>query len=96
MRKYCVKTFDPEHFEPGKERGEVVVEFKDYLYDPKREKAMARAVVVEDTLRQNIWIEIDHGKEGWYIHVAPGCGALPTVGVQRAVDLAFEAVRASN
>ncbi len=96
MKTYCVEHFDPERFQPNQERGEIVVEFKDYLYDPKREKAMARAVVVEDALRQEVWIEIDHGDEGWFIHVAPGCGALPTVGVQRAVELAYEAVRASN
>ncbi len=95
VRTYCVEDFNPERFQPALERGEVVVKFQDYLYDPNRQKAMARALVVEDTLTQTIWIEIDRGEKGWYVHVAGGCGALPTVGVQRAVDLAYEAVVAS-
>lgn len=96
LKTYCADNFNPERFHPALERGEVVVKFEDYLFDPEREKAMARALVVEDTLTQTIWIEIDRGERGWYIHVAAGSGALPTVGVQRAVDLAYEAVVASN
>ncbi len=96
LRTYCVDNFNPKRFHPSLERGEVVVKFQDYLFDPEREKAMARALIVEDTLTQTIWIEIDRGEKGWYIHVAGGSGALPTVGVQRAVDLAYEAVVAST
>ena len=96
MRTYCVDNFNPERFQPFLESGEVVVKFQDYLYDPKKEKAMVRALVVEDTLIQTIWVEIDRSERGWHIHVAAGCGALPTIGVQRAVDLAYEAVMATN
>jgi len=87
LKTYCVKHFDPDRFNPSNERGEIVVEFKEFIYDPKGLKGMARVIVVEDEVTQNLWIEIDHSEEGWYIHVARGCGALPTVGVQRALDL---------
>ena len=96
LKTYCVDNFNPKRFQPSLERGEVVVRFQDFLYDPRREKAMARALVVEDTLTQTIWIEISRGERGWFIHVATGCGALPTMGVQRAIDLAYEAVVAST
>jgi hypothetical protein len=91
LKTYCAKHFDPDHFNPSNERGEIVVEFKEFIYDPKRLKGMARAIVVEDGVTQKFWIEIDHGEEGWYIHVAQGCQALPTVGVQRALDLVYAA-----
>lgn len=92
VKTYCVDHFDPDHFDPVSDHGEVVVEFKDYLYDPARKKAMTRAVVVEDELTQHVWIEIARGEAQWFIHLAPGCCAVPSVGVQRAVDLVYEAV----
>lgn len=96
VKTYCVDHFDPERFAPEEERVDIVVKFKDYLYDPLRQKAMTRALVVEETITQTIWIEIGRGERGWHIHPASGSGALPTVGVQRAVDLAYEAVMAST
>jgi hypothetical protein len=86
-----VKHFDPDRFNPSNQRGDLVVEFKEFIYDPKRLKGMARVMVVEDVVTQGFWIEIDRGEEGWHIHVARGCEALPTVGVQRALDLAYAA-----
>jgi tRNA (guanine-N7-)-methyltransferase len=91
LKTYCVKHFDPDLFKPSNERGEIVVAFKEFMYDPKRLKGMVRVFVVEDDVTQNFWIEIDSGKEGWYIHVARGCQALPTVGVQRALELVYAA-----
>jgi hypothetical protein len=87
-----VRHFDPDHFNPCNERGEIVVEFKEFVYDTKRLKGMVRVFVVEDDVTQNFWITIDHGEGGWYIHVARGCQALPTAGVQRALDLVYAAV----
>lgn len=91
LKTYCVKQFDPDCFNPSNERGDIVVEFKEFIYDPNRLKAMARVFVVEDELSQHFWIEIARGEEGWYIHVARGSDALPTTGVQRALDLAYAA-----
>ena len=91
LKTYCVRHFDPDRFNPSNERGEIVVEFKDFVYDPKRLKGMVRVFVVEDDVTQNFWIEIDYGEDGWYIHVARGCQALPTVGVQHALDLVYAA-----
>ena len=95
VKTYRAAAFDPSRFRPRQERGEVVVEFKDFLYDPGQKRAMARAVVVEDDLNQNIWLAIDWKESVWHIHVASGSNVVSTVGVQRALDLAYEAVIAS-
>ncbi|HNU72985.1 MAG TPA: tRNA (guanosine(46)-N7)-methyltransferase TrmB [Thermodesulfobacteriota bacterium] len=95
VKTYRAAAFDPSRFRPRQERGEVVVEFKDFLYDPEQKRAMARAVVVEDDLNQNIWLAIDWKESVWHIHVASGSNVVSTVGVQRALDLAYEAVIAS-
>ena len=86
------KDFDPERFSLRNHRGEINVEFKEALYDPKQEKAMVRVLVAEEGLVQNFWIEIVKKEKEWRIRPAKGCGLLPTAGAQRALDLVFQAV----
>jgi tRNA (guanine-N7-)-methyltransferase len=92
LKTYRVPHFDPDRFQPAGERGELIVEFKEFLYDPRRQKGMARAFVAEEGLKQEIWIQIVRREQDWHIGLARGCGFLPTVGVQRALDLARDAV----
>ena len=90
MITHRVGNFDPYSFRPANDRGEIVVEFKDFLYDSKRLKGMVRSVVGEDNLVQDIWIEIARGEKDWHIRPAKGCSIIPTAGVQRALDLVWD------
>lgn len=91
LRTYRVQDFDPERFQPTGERGEVAVEFKEFLYDAKRRKGMTRVVVAEGNLTQHLWIEIVWGERRWHIRPAQGCEIIPTLGLQRALDLVHQA-----
>lgn len=91
LRTYRISTFDPESFSPDHLRGDVVVEFKDFLYDPVRKRAMVRAIVVEDEFLQDFWIEIRYSEKDWIIRPHEGCGWIPTVGTQKALDLVHAA-----
>ena len=91
LKTYHLEQFDPDRFHPMDERGETVVEFKEFLYDPKHPKGMALVVVAEENLTQRFWIEIGKSRDRWYIRPAQGCGVVPTAGVQRALDLAYNA-----
>ncbi|MCS7208840.1 MAG: tRNA (guanosine(46)-N7)-methyltransferase TrmB [Fimbriimonadales bacterium] len=91
METYCVQQFDPARFQPADVKEAVHVVFKEMRYDPVRQIAMTRVVVVEDDLTQHFWIEVVREGDQWRIRPAPGCGVVPTVGVQRALD----AVRAA-
>lgn len=91
VKTYCIERFDPETFSPANERGEVVVQFQDFLFDPKRQRGMVRVMVMEDVFSQDFWIDIESRKNGWHITVAHGCEVASTVGVQRALDLVYEA-----
>lgn len=95
LETYRIAQFDPAHFAPISTRGEMVVEFKEFLYDPVRKRGMQRAIVVEEGVLQDFWIEIAFAKQAWAIRPAAGCGVVPTVGVQRALDLVRDAVEAS-
>lgn len=86
METYRVARFDPEHFHPEDAHDEPYVFFKEVRYDPERAIGMVRVVVVEDDLTQHFWIEIVSTPQGWHIRPMVGCGIVPTVGVQRALD----------
>jgi tRNA (guanine-N7-)-methyltransferase len=92
-----VTQLNADVFAPKGCRGDPTVEFKDLLYDARRERGMVRCVVGEDRLLQNFWIEIVREPERWCIRPARGCAIIPTRGVQRALDLVHEAaVRTST
>lgn len=67
--------------------GDLGVFVKDFLYDPGRRRALVRAVALEDGLKQAFYIEILPRDHRWLVRPAPGCGVLPTVGVQRALEV---------
>ena len=87
------KDFDPDRFQPRDESGEISVIFKEFLYDPKRHVAMSHVLVSEDGLTQKFWIQIAKRGEEWHIGPSSTATALPTVGVQRALDLVRDACR---
>jgi len=91
LKTHKLERFDHEHFHPSGCRGNIVVEFKEYLFDSKRKKGMIRSLVVEGGFKQDFWIEICEGENGWHIRPAKGCGIIPTAGAQRALDLVKEA-----
>ena len=85
---YRIKNFDPENFTPSGQTGRITVQFRDTIYDPQKKKAMVQALVAEDRLIQDIWIEIAFTDENlWIIRVSRGSAVLPTAGVLRALEL---------
>jgi len=91
LMTYQVEHFDPDRFHPVNERGDTIAEFKEFLYDHKRQTGMVRVIVAEENLTQHFWIEIGREGECWHIRPAEGCGVVPTMGVQRALDLVHDA-----
>jgi tRNA (guanine-N7-)-methyltransferase len=91
VQTHRLTSFHPERFRPVGVRADIAIEFKDFLFDPQLQRGMVWVFVSEDTLQQNFWIEIAHGDARWYIRPARGCSVVPTVGVQRALDLVRDA-----
>ena len=96
MQTYRIPVFDPDRFAPTDRHGELTVEFKEHLYDPKRRKLMTRVMIIEEPLIQDIWIEVTWVENAWSIRPAWGCRMIPTAGVQLALDLVREAVERST
>jgi hypothetical protein len=92
LKTHRVDHFNPERFRPSGSKGRYIVEFKDVLFDFKRQIAMIRVFVKEDNLSQNFWIEVVKKNQGWHIRPAKGCSLIPTRGAQRALDLTRDGV----
>jgi len=89
-----IPEFAPERFRFRGSRGEIVVEGKEFLYDPERQKAMMRCLAGEDGWFQEFWIEIVRLEGAWHIRPAKGCNIVPTVSLQCALDLVRDAALA--
>jgi tRNA (guanine-N7-)-methyltransferase len=88
-----VPHFEADRFEPPSIRGDITVASKSFLFDPKRLVAMLRVVIVEENFTQNLWIRIARQGDGWTIQPSVGCGYVPTLGVQQAVQAVHDAIR---
>lgn len=83
-----VQNFDPDANLEGAQDAPVV-QFRQQIFDAERKVWMVLTTVVEDYLNQTFWIEARYHPEdsSWHIRPALGGGYLPTLGVQRALEL---------
>jgi tRNA (guanine-N7-)-methyltransferase len=95
LQTYRIAHFDAMHFVPDTLHGAVTVTCKEFLYDPRRQKGMVWVFVAEEGLTQDFWIEITRSGTAWAIRPARGCGMVPTVGVQCALDFVYAAAQQS-
>ena len=91
VKAYFLKDLEPEQIKFTDQSGLVSVQFSDFLCDAVRKKAMVHAIVTEERRSHHVWIMIVHTSKGWCIAPADGTAVLPTEGVQKAVELVFEA-----
>ena len=91
MKNYKVDKFSPEKFSMEGTRGDITVDCKEFLYDPKAKKAMVRVVTAEENLTQNFWIKIVQDRGKWLIMLDADSGAVATQGVKKALELVYEA-----
>ena len=90
MKQLTIRDFDPQHFPIPDEQGEATIIFKEYLYDPRQNKALVHVLVVEKNLTQHFWMTIIRKSKGWLIMPLEGCFYIPTPGIQRALELTQE------
>lgn len=82
---------NPEALTTWEDWGEISVLCKDVLHDREAGRALLRMVVLEDDLEQAFYLELMPRPEGGHLlRPAPGCGVLPSLGVQRALEVAAQ------
>ncbi len=93
LQTHRLDHFEPAAFQLVHERGPVSVECKEFLFDPMRQRGMVWVFAIEEHLTQNFWIEIAYYNRLWHIRPARGCSVIPTLSVQRALDVVRDAAR---
>jgi tRNA (guanine-N7-)-methyltransferase len=93
LQTHRLDHFDPTAFQLSHERGPISVECKEFLFDPKHQRGMVWVFAIEESLTQNFWIEIVYYNRLWHIRPARGCSVIPTMSVQRALDVVRDAAQ---
>ncbi|UQZ89655.1 hypothetical protein C4J81_10710 [Deltaproteobacteria bacterium Smac51] len=88
MQAYYRDDFNPETYQPQDSAGDIVVKFREFIFDPKRQEGMLRTFVVEGTLTQEFFIKIFQHGQRWKFTPAIGSQLYPTQGIARALELA--------
>jgi tRNA (guanine-N7-)-methyltransferase len=86
-----LSAFDPENFRPVGEEGPITVKFQEFLYDPKLRKGLLRAMVMEENLMQDVFVQIEERGGYWHVGLAQIAQIVPTLGIRRALELARDA-----
>ncbi len=82
-----IENLDPARLEVFEQWGETPVLCKDVLFDAASGRGMLRMVVLEQGLEQAFYLELLPAQGGHVLRPAPGCGVLPSLGVQHALEL---------
>ncbi len=88
MQAYYRDQFDPATFRPEGSTGDIVVKFKEFIFDRELGQGLLRAFVVEGPLVQDFFIRISREENRWKVSPAIGSQLFPTQGVARALELA--------
>ncbi len=95
MRTYrWTGTFQPDDLTwPEKVvDSDVVLVFKETLWDAHRHVYMIKVIIREDTFLQKVWLELRNIGTIWRLAPSDGCKFVPTYGLQRALDVAAEVI----
>ena len=87
MQAYYRQNFDPATFAPENCNGEIVVKFRELIFDQARQEALLRAFVVEGSLSQDFFIRLKKEDDRWKISPAISGQLFPTRGIARALEL---------
>lgn len=90
VRAFYRTELDPAAFHPQGLAGEdLVVGFKEFIYDPGRAEGLLRTLVVEGHLTQDFYIRLRREPDGrWKVSPAAPARLFPTRGLVRALELA--------
>lgn len=90
MKHHVVANFDPENFAPQDEKEPYSVQFKQFIFDQKKNIGLLEVHTHQETIEQHFFVRIKKQEKGWKIHPAGGPPILPIPSAQRALDIVKE------
>jgi len=91
VKSYRLGDFDPARFAFEDHKGPVSVIFKDFMFDPQRQRAEVYVLVAEQHLTQHLRVWIIKKDNFWRVCKAEGQMFFPTPGIAQAIDLVYAA-----
>lgn len=88
MQAYYRDDFNPDDYHPQGCAGDIIVKFKEFMFDRDKSQGLLRAMVLEGPLNQEFFIRIILEKGRWKLSPAIASQLFPTAGVARALELA--------
>ena len=88
MQAYYCDGFNPDDYHPQGCVGDIIVKFKEFMFDRDKNQGMVRAMVLEGPLTQEFFIRIIREGDRWKLSPAIASQLFPTQGVARALELA--------
>lgn len=89
MQAYYRDHLNPDNFQPqGCTGPDIVVRFKEFIFDTGPQQGLLRTLVVEGSLTQEFFIRVKREREKWKFSPAIPGQIFPTQGVARALELA--------
>ncbi|MDR1045437.1 MAG: hypothetical protein LBP33_10025 [Candidatus Adiutrix sp.] len=82
------EDFDPRNYQPRGCADQVVVKFKEFVFDPLNKQGLLRSFVLEGPLTQEFFIRISFENGRWKFSPAIASQLFPTHGLARALELA--------
>lgn len=89
MKHRSLTNFDPLKFQLQDLEtleGDLSVEFKKQLFDPKENLLMIETVASEPGLSQQFWVEISHHQDHWRILPSGASRVIPVLSVNKALE----------
>ncbi|MDR2945619.1 MAG: hypothetical protein LBV79_02585 [Candidatus Adiutrix sp.] len=88
MQAYYNDDFNPDTYNPQGCAGEIIVKFKEFMFDRSKNQGLTRVMVLEGPLTQEFFIRVILENGRWKFSPAIASQLFPTQGVARALELA--------
>ncbi len=96
MKTFIIDAINPKKIQFPSYSQEVSVEFREFIFDEQKQKGHVQAIVTEDMRTQYVWLAfLKNKKNTWTMATMAGNSVLPTIGVCRAMELAYDALKES-
>ena len=93
MQAYYRDDFNPDDYRPQGCSGDIIVKFKEFMFDRDKSQGLVRVMVLEGPLTQEFFIRIILENGRWKFSPAIASQLFPTQGVARALELAAAGVQ---
>ncbi len=93
IQPLVVKRFDPQRYSPHDHKGQHIIIFKKFFYDPTTRQGQQHLLIIEGTLAQQIRVLIRPNERSWTLSIDPNNKIFQTPGIIKGLLLIKKAMK---